>query len=56
MTATSRSFTPGYAIRRPRGADAPAIAAVYEVAYPTDTDYPLVETSAVRSARTIPFC
>lgn len=53
MQTASRPFTPalpsGYAIRRARGTDAPAIARLYAAAYPPDTDYPLVETSAVRS-------
>ena len=53
MQASSRPFTPnlppGYTVRRPRGADAPAIARMYEATYPDDTDYPLVEASAVRS-------
>ncbi|WP_251330405.1 GNAT family N-acetyltransferase [Haloplanus pelagicus] len=49
-----RPFTPdlppGYAIDRARPDDAPGIAAVYEAAYPSDTDYPLVEESAVHEA------
>jgi len=53
MTAVPRPFTPdlppGYAIRRADGSDAPTIARVYAAAYPPDTDYPLVEPSAVRS-------
>lgn len=53
MTAVPRPFVPelpsGYAIRRARAGDASAIARVYAAAYPPDTDYPLVEASAVRS-------
>jgi len=53
MQTAPRPFTPalpsGYAIRRARGVDAPAISRVYAAAYPPDTDYPLVEASAVRS-------
>jgi len=53
MQTASRPFAPalpsGYAIRRARGTDAPAIARLYAAAYPPDTDYPLVEASAVHS-------
>jgi len=53
MTTVPRPFTPvlpsGCAIRDARERDVPAIARVYERAYPSDTDYPLVEASAVRS-------
>ncbi|GAB3311986.1 GNAT family N-acetyltransferase [Haloplanus salinarum] len=48
-----RPFVPdlpaGYTIRRIEWDDAPEVAAVYAAAYPADTDYPLVETAAVRS-------
>jgi predicted N-acetyltransferase YhbS len=53
VSGDRRPFVPdldeGYAIRRARPADAPGIARVYEAAYPDDTDYPLVEASAVRT-------
>jgi len=53
MTAVPRPFTPDlppdYAIRRAGERDVSAIARVYDAAYPLDTDYPLVEASAVRS-------
>lgn len=53
MPTPSLPFTPdlprGYAIRRARGVEVQAIARVYAAAYPPDTDYPLVEASAVRA-------
>jgi GNAT superfamily N-acetyltransferase len=49
-----RPFTPdlppGYGVRRARRSDAAGIARVYAAAYPPDTDYPLVDESAVRTA------
>lgn len=53
MPTPSLPFTPdlprGYAIRRARGVEVQAIARVYAAAYPPDTDYPLVEASAVQA-------
>lgn len=53
MVEAERPFTsdlpPGYAIGRARTDHASDVAAVYAAAYPPDTDYPLVEASAVRS-------
>ncbi|GAB6860142.1 GNAT family N-acetyltransferase [Haloplanus litoreus] len=53
MIEAERPFTsdlpPGYAVGRARADHVSDVAAVYAAAYPSDTDYPLVETSAVRS-------
>ncbi|WP_187695727.1 GNAT family N-acetyltransferase [Haloplanus rubicundus] len=52
MQTVTRPFTPdlpsGYVVRRAHETDTPAIARVYGAAYPSATDYPLVEASAVR--------